>query len=64
VNIVFLLGFGMAMQYPCKFQIYVVVSKGFMGYRTKGITCALSIFGHEYYPFNTLNQNNLTHDVY
>jgi hypothetical protein len=54
----------MAMQYPCKFQIYVVVSKGFMGYRTKGITCALSIFGHEYYPFNTLNQNNLTHDVY
>jgi hypothetical protein len=54
----------MAMQYPYKFQRYVIEPKGFMGYSTKGIACALSIPRYEYYPFDTLDQNNLTHGVY
>jgi len=36
----------------------------FMGYLERGNACSLSCFGHEQYPFNSLNQNNLAHDVY
>jgi hypothetical protein len=36
----------------------------FLGYLERGIACSLSIFGHEQYPFNSLDQNNSTHDVY
>jgi hypothetical protein len=38
--------------------------KGFMGYLERGIACGLNNFGHEHYPFNSLNQNNSTHGVY
>jgi hypothetical protein len=47
-SIVFLLGFGMAMQYPYKFQKIC--------YKTQ------MIFGiHVHYPLGSLDQNNLTH---
>jgi len=32
--------------------------KGFMGYHERGNACELSSFGHEQYPFDSLNQNN------
>jgi len=32
--------------------------KGFMGDLKKGSECELSIFGHEQYPFNNMNENN------
>ncbi len=35
----------------------------FWGYPEKGIACSLSPFGHEQYPFNKVDQNNLTHGV-
>ncbi len=36
----------------------------FMGYLKKGITCPLNPFGHEQFPFNDLDQNNLAHGVF
>jgi len=36
----------------------------FMGYLERGITCSLSLFGHEQYPSNSLDQNNLAHGNY
>jgi len=36
----------------------------FLGYHAKGITCSLSIFGHEEYTFNSLDQNNSAHGFY
>jgi hypothetical protein len=50
VNIALLLGFGMVMQYSYKFQRYVIEPKGFLGYPTRGIACALNIFRHETTP--------------
>jgi hypothetical protein len=32
--------------------------KGFMKYPKRGSACELSTFGHEQYPFDSLNQNN------
>jgi len=54
----------MAMQYPSKFQRYVIDPKGFLGYPTRGIACALNIPTHKYYPSDILDQNNLAHGVY
>ncbi len=34
--------------------------KGFMGYFGKGSASELNSFGHEQYPYNTLNQNNVS----
>ncbi len=64
LSIAFLLGFGMAMQYPSKVQRYVIDPKGFLGYPTRGIACALNIPTHKYYPSDILDQNNLAHGVY
>jgi hypothetical protein len=52
------------MQHPYKFKRYVIEPKGFLGYPTRGIACALNIPTHKYYPSDTLNQNNLAHVVY
>ncbi len=38
--------------------------KGFMGYLKRGSACELNNFGHEQFPFDNLNQNNLIHGVY
>jgi hypothetical protein len=37
--------------------------KGFMGYPKNGNACELSIFGHEHYPSDSLNQNNWAHAI-
>jgi hypothetical protein len=37
--------------------------KGFMGDSKRSSACELSIFGHEQYPFNSLNENNYAHGV-
>jgi hypothetical protein len=63
-GIAFFLGFGRAMQYPFKFQIYVMEPKGFFEYLKRGIVNALSSYGHEQYPSDNLHQNNSTHGVY
>ncbi len=39
---------------------YVMEPKGFMGYFGKGSASELNSFGHEQYPYNTLNQNNVS----
>jgi hypothetical protein len=49
---------------PTNFKRYVIKLKGFLGYPTRGIACALSIPMHEQYPYNSLDQNNLAHVVY
>jgi hypothetical protein len=36
----------------------------FMGYIKRGITCSFNLFGHEQYPPNNLDQNNLAQGVY
>jgi hypothetical protein len=36
----------------------------FLRYPKRGIPHSLNLFGHEQYPFNSLDQNNLTHGVY
>jgi len=36
----------------------------FIGYLERGIACSLSLFGHEQYPSNSLDQNNAAHGVY
>jgi hypothetical protein len=36
----------------------------FMGYLVWDIANVLNSFGHEQYPFNSLNQNNLAHGIY
>jgi len=36
----------------------------FLGYFERGIASVLNSFGHEQYPSDNLNQNNLTHGVY
>jgi hypothetical protein len=48
---------------PCV-KRYVMEPNVFMGYLKKGIACSLSLFGHEQYPFNSLDQNNLAHGFY
>jgi len=58
VGIIFLIGFARAMQYPSKFQKYVIEPKGFMGYPKRGSACELNSYRHEQYPSNGLNQNN------
>jgi hypothetical protein len=35
----------------------------FMGYPKRGIACLVSLFGHEQYPYNSLDKNNLTQGV-
>jgi hypothetical protein len=42
-GISFLVGFNVVMQYPPSFKKYVIEPKGFMGYLTMGIACALTI---------------------
>jgi hypothetical protein len=49
---------------PISFKRYVIKFKGFLGYLTKGIACALNILRHKQYPLDSLNQNNLAHGVY
>jgi len=36
----------------------------FLRYSKRGHAHALNSFGHEQYPTDSLNQNNLTHGVY
>jgi hypothetical protein len=43
---------------------YVIEPKGILIYLNKGITFALSNFGHKQYPSNSLDQNNSIHGVY
>ncbi len=64
VVIAFLLGFGKAMQYPSQFQKICYEAQRIFKIRKDGNACALSSFGHEEYPIDSLNQNNLTHGVY
>jgi hypothetical protein len=45
-------------------KIYVVEPNVFMGYLERDIACSLSLFGHEQYPYNSLDQNNSAHGVY
>jgi hypothetical protein len=35
-----------------------------LGYLKRGIVGVLSSFGHEHYPFDSLDQNNSAHGVY
>jgi hypothetical protein len=42
---------------------YVMEPNVFLGYPKKSIACLMSPFGHEQYPFNSLDQNNSTHGV-
>jgi hypothetical protein len=43
---------------------YVMKPNVFLGYFERGIECSLSLFGHEQYPFNSLDQNNSAHGFY
>jgi hypothetical protein len=43
---------------------YVMEPNVFLGYLERGNACLLNLFGHEQYPFNSLDQNNLAHGVY
>jgi hypothetical protein len=43
---------------------YVIEPKGFLGYPTRDIACALNIACHKQYPFDSIDQNNLAHGVY
>jgi hypothetical protein len=36
----------------------------FLRYFERGITSVLNNFGHEQYPFDSLDQNNSAHGVY
>jgi hypothetical protein len=36
----------------------------FLEYLERGIAGVLNSFGHEQYPFNSLDQNNSAHGVY
>jgi len=36
----------------------------FLGYLMRGIASVLSSFGHEQYPYGSLNQNDSAHGVY
>ncbi len=36
----------------------------FLGYLAMGIACSLSLFRHEQYPSNNLDQNNSVHGFY
>jgi hypothetical protein len=51
----------MAMQYLCKFQKNNYKTQMIFWYFERGNACALNIFMHEQYPFDSLNQNNLAH---
>ncbi len=64
VVIVFLLGFGKAMQYPSQFQKIWYEAQQIFKIRKDGNACALNSFGHEEYPTDSLNQNNLTRGIY
>ncbi len=57
-----LVGFGRAMQYPSTFQ--VMEPNVFLGYVKRGIVGVLNSFGHEHYPSDSLDQNNLANGVY
>jgi hypothetical protein len=46
------------------FKRCFIEPKGFLGYLTRCIACALNIPKHEKYPFDSLDQNNLAHGVY
>jgi hypothetical protein len=63
-GIVFLIGLVGLWNTPPSFKIYVMEPKGFVGYPNRGIAHALSSYGHEQYPFDSLNQNNSAHGVY
>jgi len=39
-------------------------SNVFLGYLKRGNACSLNIFGHEQYPYNSVDQNNSPHGVY
>jgi hypothetical protein len=61
----FLLGFAMVIQYlGLGLNRYVMEPKGFLIYPKRGIAHALSNFGHEQYPFDSLHQKNSFHGVY
>jgi hypothetical protein len=48
---------------PPRVKIYVMKPNVFLGYPKKSIACLMSLFGHEQYPFNSLDQNSSTHGV-
>jgi hypothetical protein len=48
---------------PCV-KIYVMEPNVFFGYFERGIACVLNSFGHEQYPFDSLDQNTEAHGVY
>ncbi len=43
---------------------YVMELSVFLGYHEKGNAHSLSLSGHEHYPYNSMDQNNLAHGVY
>jgi len=49
---------------PPSFKRYVMKFSRFLGYPKKVNARALNSFGHEQYPTDSLNQNNLAHGVY
>jgi hypothetical protein len=63
-GISFLVGFGRVVQCPSHVKRYVMETYLFLGYFERGITRSLSLFGHEQYPFNYLDQNNSAHGFY
>ncbi len=58
----FLVGFGRVTLSHVK--RYVMEPNVFLGYFKRGIVGVLTNFGHEQYPFKSLNQNNSAHGVY
>jgi hypothetical protein len=63
-GICFLVGFGKAIQYPCMCQKICYRAQSIYGILGEGYACSLSLFGHEQYPFKSLDQNNSAHGVY
>jgi hypothetical protein len=62
--ITFILGFGRVMQYPSKFQKICYETQRISRIHKESNACAWSSFGHEEYPIDSLNQNNLANGVY
>jgi hypothetical protein len=58
------LSFVKAMQHPLGFYKYVVEPKRFLIYPNRDISFVLNNYGHEKYPYNSLDQNNSMHSVY
>jgi len=52
------------MQYPSHVKRYVMETYVFLGHLERGIACSLNLFGHEQYPFNSLDQNNSARGFY